>query len=119
MAKGLCCAAQTAGDLGKPLIVNIRKKDGTMTQRCGVCEVVPSCRNPQKLVFAFRFLASAVCGLAGARKCTPTTAGIAEYRTQIPIAAGGRELLEYNVANGNVFQQRTIPGGGRPYMIPQ
>ena len=84
--KGLCCAAQAAGDLGKPLVVQITKKDGTTTQRCGVCEVRPSCSNQAKLVFAFRFLASAACGLVGASKCAPTQAGLTQYNTERQVA---------------------------------
>jgi hypothetical protein len=116
MAKGLCCAAQAAGDLGKPLIITVHHKDGTTTRRCGVCEVVPSCRDQSKLVFAFRFLKSMVCGIPGAKQCVPTAAGITEYRAQVPLARAGRELLEYTVSPSNVFSPGRV--NGVPYTLP-
>lgn len=118
MAKGLCCAAQAAGDLGKPLVITVTHKDGTTSERCGVCEVVPSCKHPQKAVFAFRFLAKNICGLLGGKACTPTAAGIAQYTRDRTVAAAGREVTEYAVANGNVFRPRPIPGGATPYALP-
>lgn len=120
MAKGLCCAAQAAGDLGKPLVIDVVTKTG-IHQRCGVCEVVPSCRNPNKRVFAFRFLKNIACGLAGRASCTPTAAGIAQYTAQIPLAAAGREITEYRLSEpGNIppFMPRAVPGGGARYALP-
>jgi hypothetical protein len=117
MAKGLCCAAAAAGDLGKSLVVSIHKKDGSISRRCGVCEVAPSCRDPQKLVFRFKFLASADCGLAAAGKCTPTAAQIAQYDAA-RIEAAGHPVLTYNGAGGNVFAPYTparVPAG---YTLP-
>lgn len=116
MGSGLCCAAQAAGDLGKPLIVTVHKKDGSTVQRCGVCEVVPSCRHPQVLVFAFRFIKSMACGIAGRTSCKPTAGGIAEYRAQIPIAARGAEAIAYYDPS---LQTRALPPTGRaPYTLP-
>lgn len=96
-SKGLCCAAQAAGDLGKPLLITVHHKDGTTSERCGVCEVVPSCKNQAVPVFAFRFLKGIACGIPGG-SCKPTAAGVAQYRNQIPIAAAGREIDLYSVA---------------------
>src|SRR5216684_524618 len=87
MAKGICCQLQAEGHLGQPIQLTIHKKDGTTTQRCGVCEVRPSCSNPQKLVFAFRFLKSAICGIAGVSSCKPTAAGTAQYSAARQAAA--------------------------------
>lgn len=120
MPKGLCCAAQTAGDLGKPLLVTIHKKDGTTSTRCGVCEVRPSCANQSKLVFAFRFLASSVCNLASSH-CKPTTAGIAQYNLERTRAAAGLERTEYIELGGTggvplTLRPMAIPG--RPYALP-
>jgi hypothetical protein len=80
MAKGLCCQLQADGLLGREVQLTIHKKDGTTVDRCGVCEVGPSCSNPQKDVFRFRFIPSAVCNIPGTSACTPTPAGIAQYQ---------------------------------------
>lgn len=114
MAKGLCCLAQQRGDLGKPIVVVLHHKNGQTSQRCGVCEVVPSCRNPQKRVFAFRFLKNLVCNLPGKAHCEPTQAGIAEYQQQIPIAAAGRETLDYFAPT----LAPTARSGMYPYSLP-
>ncbi len=121
MAKGLCCAAQAAGDLGKPLLVTIHHKDGTQSQRCGVCEVVPSCKHPQNRVFAFRFLHANVCGLTAA-KCQPSAAGIAQYTREIGVARAAGEATEYIPSNGAgrpiTFTPRAILGTHVPYTLP-
>lgn len=112
-SKGICCAAQAAGDLGKPLVVTIHRKDGSTYQRCGTCEVAPSCRNPQKLVFVFRFLANAACGILGATKCTPNAAGVAQYN-----AERGRAI---SAGQPVLFDQPNFPSAGRigsPYQLP-
>jgi hypothetical protein len=114
MPKGICCAAQAAGDLGRPLIVNVVHKNGTTTQRCGVCEVRPSCSNPQKLVFAFRFLKSIACGLAGATKCTPSSAGIAQYNAERTAAAAAPQTVFSDV----IPIVSTGRAGGSPYTLP-
>jgi hypothetical protein len=121
MAKGLCCAAQKAGDLGKPLVVTVHNKCGGATQRCGVCEVGPSCQNPQKLVFKFRFLKSIDCNLT-AGSCQPTQAGIAQYN-----AERGRASVSGEIPS--IYQYPITPGGaitftpegrlpGAPYQLP-
>jgi hypothetical protein len=122
MAKGLCCAAQAAGDLGKPIVIVVHKKDGSTTERCGTCEIVPSCRNQTVKVFAFRFLASADCGLAAA-KCKPSAAGEAQYNLERARASSGLEREAYTPVYSNgtsritgVRPLRAIPG--RPYMLP-
>jgi hypothetical protein len=121
-SKGVCCAAQAAGDLGKPLVVTIHKKDGTLSQRCGVCEVRPSCSNAQKLVFAFRFLQSAACGLFGGSKCSPTAAGIAQYDSQVRAAAtaGQSAFVESPLVPGPgaTFTPYTPLNSTRPYTLP-
>lgn len=115
--KGLCCAAQAAGDLGKPLVINVRHKDGTTSQRCGVCEVIPSCRDPQKLVFAFRFLKAIACGLAGAAKCGPTPTGIAQYNAARSVAATTGFAPFEGVALP--IRPYTLPHGAPgPYALP-
>lgn len=113
-SKGICCAAQAAGDLGKPLVITVHRKDGTTYQRCGTCEIVPSCRTPQKRVFAFRFLASADCGIVAA-KCGPTAAGIAQYNAEVGRArvAGQPSLLE----QAPTFPASGLPLGS-PYQLP-
>jgi hypothetical protein len=118
MPAGLCCAAQAAGDLGKPLIVNVvSKSTGQTTQRCGVCDIVPSCKNPNKTVFSFRFLKKQDCNLAGG-KCTPTAAGIAQYNTQIPIAAAAGEAFAYTTPL-NILSPVAIPAARRiGYVLP-
>ena len=116
--KGLCCFAQRQGDLGKPLLITVHKKDGTTSQRCGVCEVVPSCRDPQKRVFAFRFLKAMVCGLPGKTACTPSAAGVAQYTAQRPIAATGGERTEFVLGPTGTFTPQNIVGGGAPYSLP-
>jgi hypothetical protein len=124
--KGVCCAAQAAGDLGKPLIVIVHHKDGTTSQRCGTCEVRPSCTNPQKLVFAFRFIKSLACGLAGAKSCAPTSAGIAQYNAERAKVATTAELTThgYTIAPGTgavSFPVYTRPAGSpapSPYVLP-
>ena|SRR5216684_1971744 len=78
MAKGLCCDLQSRGLLGRQVTLTL--KNGS--QRCGVCEVRPSCRDPQKLIFAFRFLPGADCKLPGKSSCIPTAAGVAQYNSQ-------------------------------------
>ncbi len=93
MAKGICCALQAAGRLGDPVVVTM--KNGS--KRCGVCEVRPSCRDPQKLVFAFRFLKGLVCKLPGASACAPTAAGVAQYnqvRTQAAVSGASFEIAD-------------------------
>lgn len=122
MAKGLCCAAQAAGDLGKPLIIQVHRKDGTITQRCGVCEVVPSCKHPQNRVFAFRFLASDVCELTAA-SCAPTAAGVAQYQRERVIAApgGARETTAYITGGGDGRPITLTPRAltrDTPYLLP-
>jgi len=120
MAKGLCCAAQAAGDLGKPLIVTIHKRDGTTSQRCGVCEIAPSCRDPQKLVFRFSFLKGIDCHLAGGA-CAPTAAGIAQYNAErgAAIAAGQVPLAyQYPVTPGGAITFAPRPPAGAPYTLP-
>ena len=117
-SKGLCCAAQAAGDLGKPLLVTIHKKDGTNTQRCGVCEVVPSCRNPQTAVFAFRFLKSAVCGLLGSGTCKPSAAGIAQYSQQRTLEAAGTEPTRYSYSYPALGGPPVLTGGAVPGYRP-
>jgi len=120
-SKGLCCAAQAQGDLGKPLIVTIHKKDGTTSQRCGVCEVAPSCRDPQKVVFQFKFLKGVDCHLAGG-SCQPTAAGIAQYnatRSQASVSGEVPDLYQYPALPGAgpiVFTPR--PPRGAPYQLP-
>jgi hypothetical protein len=117
---GLCCLAQKNGDLGKELVVTIHHKNGTTTQRCGVCEVVPSCKDQSKLVFAFRFLANAVCRLPGKSSgCTPTAAGRVQYNAERALAArgGASNPYEYQVGNG-VLIPRAISGGALPYSLP-
>ena len=117
-SKGVCCAAQAAGDLGKPLIVSVTTSTGLVKQRCGVCEVRPSCSNPQKLVFAFRFLKSVACGLLGTAKCTPTAAGIAQYNATATQAATVAQSAFTESGIPPVFAPYT--GGPRlPYAIPQ
>lgn len=121
--KGLCCAAQKAGDLGKPLIITVTRKDGTHAERCGVCEVRPSCSNQAKPVFAFRFLPAGVCNLAAA-KCGPTPAGIAQYNQERITASpgGARETTAYSPVGGNGtpihFTTRALPGPEYPYALP-
>ena len=119
MAKGLCCAAQAAGDLGKPLIVNVVSTlTGLTTQRCGTCDVVPSCRNPNKLVFSFRFLKKQDCNLVGG-KCVPSAAGIAQYNAAIPIAAAAGEPSAYLVGPLNALTAQAIPAARRiAYTLP-
>lgn len=124
MAKGLCCEAQAAGDLGKPLVIDVVRKDGTHTERCGVCEVVRSCKDQTKKVFAFRFLPAGVCGI-GAKKCLPTAAGIAQYDAAARQMAAGTERTEYipieTGTNGRVtgFRGMPIPGAHpTPYRLP-
>ena len=113
-SKGICCAAQAAGDLGKPLIITVHRKDGSTYQRCGTCEVAPSCRNPQKLVFVFRFLKGVACGIAGAAKCGPTAQGVSQYNQErsSALSTGQRVLLE---------QPPLFPATGAvgsPYSLP-
>jgi hypothetical protein len=84
-------------------------------KRCGVCEVRPSCRDPQKLVFAFRFLKGIVCGLAGASKCTPSPAGIAQYNTERTSAGVSGSAFE--IADIPPYTVRT-PITARPYQLP-
>lgn len=120
MAKGICCAAQAAGDLGRPLVVMVHRKDGTTYERCGTCEVRPACNNPQKRVFAFRFLPSGACGLA-ASKCMPTAAGIAQYEREVTAsAAAGQGVLSYSATTPPTFIP--VPRGAiapAPYRLPQ
>lgn len=113
--KGLCCEAQRRGDLGKPLVILIHHRDGSTTERCGTCEVVPSCANPQKRVFRFKFIPSADCNLPGKKKCMPTGAGVSEYEQQIPLAASGRETLFYDPARIWAAQRIASPA---PYRLP-
>lgn len=115
MAKGICCALQAQGNLGKPIQLTIHKADGTTIQRCGVCEVRPSCSNPQKKVFAFRFLKSVVCGIAGSSKCTPTAAGITQYNSARTQAATSGSALEVEDTAG--YPTLPIPGLGAPARI--
>jgi hypothetical protein len=124
--KGVCCAAQAAGDLGKPIIVVLHNKDGTVKigsdgqpeKRCGTCEVRPSCRNPQKLVFAFRFLQSLACGLAGTKSCQPTSAGIAQYNAERTAAASTGQVV-YDESGTPIQIVPVVPRTvGRPYQLP-
>lgn len=129
MAKGLCCAVQAQGGLGKPIQLTIHNKDGSTTQRCGVCEVAPSCSNPQKRVFRFRFLKGIVCGLAGAGKCGPTPAGVAQYANARATAAATGSAIEYEdtqtgpgITFAGPYPSLPIPGAGAPsrvtYQLP-
>ena len=115
-SKGICCAAQAAGDLGKPLVITIHRKDGSTYQRCGTCEVAPSCRNPQKLVFVFRFLANMACGIVGAAKCAPTAQGVAQYNAERTAAAGTGQPALYENGGATRFQPTGVTG--RPYQLP-
>lgn len=121
MAKGLCCQIQAQGGLGRPIQLSIRKKDGTTVERCGVCEVGPSCSNPQKTVFRFRFLASRVCGIAGTSSCQPTPAGIAQYNTARTQASTLGSPVEYEdpftVKPGDPYVALPIPGAGAPSRV--
>jgi len=120
-SKGVCCAAQAAGDLGKPIVLTLRKKDGTTYQRCGTCEVGPSCHNPQKIVFLFRFLPNGACGIAGTTHCQPTAAGIAQYNaTRSSAAAAPQARVFYSVGpSGNIgFQTGSVVPGETPYSLP-
>ena len=114
--KGICCAAQAAGDLGKPLVVTIHRKDGTTREACGVCEVVPSCRNPQKLVFAWRFLKGLACGLAGATHCTPTAQGRAQYENERTAAAARGQTPLIDVTGIPTYTLPHMPTV--PYLLP-
>jgi len=123
MAKGLCCQVQADGHLGDPIQITVKHKDGTTSQRCGVCEVRPSCSNPQKKVFGFRFLKAAICGLASTGGCTPTPAGIAQYsrvRTQVMASGATLEVQDPFFAPGEVptYVTLPIPGAGAPRRIP-
>ena len=91
--KGICCAAQAKGDLGKPLAVKYVTKTGETKIRCGVCEVRPSCSDQSKLVFAFRFLKNMACGIAGAASCAPTSAGVAQYNATRTAAAKAPQVV--------------------------
>lgn len=125
MAKGLCCAAQAAGDLGKPLIVTFHHHDpttgailGTAYQRCGVCEVGPSCSNPQKTVFKFRLLHNNACGLPSKAKCPVTSAGIAQYASERSAAATRPQVpVAVNPATG-AFTFGTLSPTAAPYTLP-
>lgn len=120
MPKGLCCAAQAAGDLGKPLVVTVALKTGGTTTRCGVCEIVPSCKNPQKTVFAFRFLKKQECGLPGTA-CAVTPAGLAQYTAQQGTAAAAGPVGAFTVGGtaGAVTLTPTAGFlGGLPYTLP-
>jgi hypothetical protein len=121
MAKGLCCAAQAAGDLGKPLIVHTHHKDGSVgPDRCGVCEVGPSCSNPQRVVFKFRFLKPADCHLASG-SCKPTSAGIAQYnaeRGRVSVSGETPLLYQYPVAPGGRIVFTPEAPAGAPYTLP-
>jgi len=122
MPKGLCCAAQQAGDLGKPLIVNVHRKDGSVVQRCGTCEIVPSCRDQAKMVFRFSWIPSAICNLVAA-VCKPTPAGVAQYNTARGQLAIGSEATGYLEAYGGspaayTFTGRALPPGRPPYALP-
>jgi hypothetical protein len=112
--KGLCCLAQAKGDLGKAIATT--NKNGK--EICGVCEVRPSCRDPQKRVFAYRRLDAAACGIAGGTHCKPTAAGIAQYNTNARIGArtGFAEPIEYT--NGGGLAPTREEFAGRPYRIP-
>jgi hypothetical protein len=114
-SRGVCCAAQAAGDLGKPLIVTVHFKNGTVGQRCGVCEIRPSCSNPQKLVFAFRFLTGLACGLA-TTKCAPTQAGIAQYNATATAAGTTGQQSFAESGTPPTFLPVSL---GSPYQIPQ
>lgn len=120
MAKGLCCQAQKNGDLGKPLQIQmVRKCDGKVITRCGVCEVGPSCRDPQKLVFQFRFLKGVDCNLATG-KCMPTAAGVAQYNNERALAQQSGQVPEYvtyNTAN-STYSFVPRPPAGAPYTLP-
>jgi hypothetical protein len=118
-SRGVCCAAQAAGDLGKPLVVDVHTASG-IKQRCGVCEVRPSCHNPQKLVFAFRFLKNAACALPGTAHCAPTAAGIAQYNAERTAAARTGQIPLYEHHNGAVtFAPYAHPGiAPSPYQLP-
>jgi hypothetical protein len=121
MSKGLCCAAQKNGDLGKPLIVTVHRKDGTTTTRCGTCEIGPSCANPQKLAFKFRFLKGVDCNLAGG-SCVPTAAGVAQYQAEaarVRVSGDVPDIYQYPLSPGGgpiVFSPR--PPAGAPYVLP-
>lgn len=126
MAKGLCCQVQADGRLGFPIEVTIHKKDGSTIQRCGVCEVAPSCSDPQKKVFRFRFLKNMVCGIMGGTACGPTPAGIAQYgaqRTAARTTGATFELEDIGALSGPgavappKYAQLPIPGLGAPRRV--
>ena len=114
--KGLCCLAQQNGDLGKPLSVTVTRKDGSSFQRCGVCEVRPSCSNPSKLVFAFRFLKGAACGLLGGSKCGPTPQGVQQYNTARSSAPQGPQIVYSDLPSLPMLNPQ--PAGRIGYTLP-
>ena len=77
-------------------MVTVALKTGGTTTRCGVCEIVPSCKNPQKTVFAFRFLKKQECGLPGTA-CAVTPAGLAQYTAQQGTAAAAGPVGAFTV----------------------
>jgi hypothetical protein len=116
MAKGLCCAAAAAGDLGKALVVHMRNSCGVTTERCGVCEIGPTCQNPQKLGFRFRLLPSADCGLAG-RKCAVTPAMIAQYNAN-RTEPSGHAVFDVSGTGTNTFTRFAPPRTPAGYTLP-
>ena len=120
--KGLCCAAQAAGDLGKPLVLTLTHRTGPLAgqtyQKCGVCEVAPSCSDQAKLVFRFRFLPGGTCGIAGAGTCKPTPTGVAQYNAARATLATTPASLDYYVTGTNVLTGRPLPARGTTYSLP-
>jgi hypothetical protein len=117
MPKGLCCMAARAGDLGKTLKVDIHNKmtGAIIGQRCGVCEIGPTCKNPQVLGFRFRFLASEKCGLPG--KCMITPAYVTQYNANRTEAAG-HPVYQYNGTGKNIITPYTPPDVPIAYTLP-
>ncbi len=120
--KGLCCAAQAAGDLGKPLVLTLTHKTGPLAgqtyQKCGVCEIAPSCSDQTKMVFRFRFLPGSTCGIAGASSCKPTPTGVAQYNAARLSLAAAPATVEYGVTGLNIFTGRPLPARGTTYSLP-
>jgi len=116
MAKGLCCAAVAAGDLGKSLRVIVHKKYGTTGERCGVCEIVRSCTDPQKRVFRFKFLPIGDCGILG-KTCKISDAMVAQYNASRTEAAG-HPVLTYNGTGRNIFAPWPTERPSLPYTLP-
>lgn len=99
----VCCIAAQRGLLGRPITFTTRSG----TQRCGVCNVVPSrSTNPVRRaahpqVFQFRFAANRVCGIVSGCAAlsggagTPNLAGAGGILggQQVPLAFPGALTL--------------------------